>query len=191
MLSLKFGRETANYFSGSPLNRLSFLRSDHEFLRLAFSHPSAAFLLMNSLNPLVKDNNSHLAFVTTPDIEPLTGPDPFGKKDEELIRDFNSEETQPLILFLGVDERDRLLPNANVNGSGSGSDASTFQYKEYKGSPYFAVDITPRGTLTEVANGIITTLEAKGLSFHDSSSRHMGLRPAEAAIYGQARALLD
>ena len=29
MLSRKFGREVANYFSGSPLNRLGFLRGDH------------------------------------------------------------------------------------------------------------------------------------------------------------------
>ena len=42
-LTLKHGRETANYFSGSPLNRLSFLRASTPFLQSAFSHPRARF----------------------------------------------------------------------------------------------------------------------------------------------------
>jgi NAD+ diphosphatase len=170
MLSVKFGREIANYFSGSPLNRLSFLRSDNGFLRAAFSHPSAAFLLMNSLNPLVKDE-SHLAFVSKPDVESLTGSDPFEKTEEELAKEFNSEKTQPLILFLGVDDRS-LLP---TNGTGS----EQFKYKEYTGNPYFAVDVTPRGTLSEAANGLINKLKEKNLSFGDHSPRHMGLAAPE------------
>ena len=35
MLSRKFGKEVANYFSGSPLNRVGFLRGDHKFLTQA------------------------------------------------------------------------------------------------------------------------------------------------------------
>jgi NAD+ diphosphatase len=171
MLSARFGREVANYFSGSPLNRLSFLRTDHDFLRAAFAHPSAAFLLMNGLNPLVKGDSAHIAFASRPDVEPLTGPDPFAKPEEEMIAEFDSEKTQPLILFLGVDEKD-LLPS-------NGTDGGAFKYKEYNGSPYFAVDVTPRGTLTEVANTIIASLEAKGLAFRSHSPRHMGLTAPE------------
>lgn len=170
MLSVRFGREIANYFSGSPLNRLSFLRTDHDFLRAAFSHPSTGFLLMNSLNPLTKDD-SHVAFVSHPDVEALTGADPFAKPEEDLIKDFDSSKTQPLILFLGVDDKD-LLPS-------NGTESGTFKYKEYNGSPYFAVDVTPRGTLTEAANGIIAALAAKGLSFQDHSPRRMNLAAPE------------
>lgn len=169
-LSLKFGKETLNYFSGSPLNRLSFLRTDHEFLRVAFSHPSTAFVVMNSLNPLVKDS-SHLAFVSGPDITPVTGADPFGKKEDDMIKEFNSEVTQPLILFLGVAEKD-VIPADPSTGP-------AFEFKEYKGRPYFAVDVTPRGTLTEPANKVVAALKEKGLSFQDSSPRHMGLVAAE------------
>lgn len=166
MLSARFGREIANYYSGSPLNRLSFLRTDHGFLQAAFSHPSAAFLLLNNLSPLTKDD-SHLAFVSHSDVEPLTGTDPFGKPEEELIKEFNSDKTQPLILFLGVDDRNLLPPN--------GTEKGTFKYKEYSGSPYFAVDITPRGTLADVSNSIIDALKAKGLPFQDHSPRRMNL----------------
>lgn len=166
MLSLKFGKEIANYFTGSPLNRLSFLRTNHDFLRAAFAHSTAAFLPMNRLNPLVQ-SDSRLAFVSRQDVVSVTGPNPFSKEEEELIRDFNSEETQPLILFLGVDEKGQLPSSSTADG--------TFQYKEYQGRPYFAVDVTPSGTLTEAANQAIAALKEKGLSFHDSSPRLMGL----------------
>jgi NAD+ diphosphatase len=166
MLSVRFGREVANYFSTNPLNRLSFLRTDHDFLRAAFSHPSTGFLLMNNLNPLSKDD-SHLAFVSHAEVEPLTGTDPFAKTEDELIKEFDSSKTQPLILFLGVDDKTLLPSNGTENG--------TFKFKEYTGSPYFAVDVTPRGTLTDVANGIIDGLKAKGLVFQDHSPRRMNL----------------
>ncbi|KAK1756130.1 NUDIX hydrolase domain-like protein [Echria macrotheca] len=184
LLSKKFGRETANYFSGSPLNRLSFLRTDHAFLQSAFSHPSAAFLLMNNLSPLVGTDSSNLAFVPTADVLPLTGPEPFVKTEEELIRDFNSEETHPVILFLGVDEKNR-LPSHNVGVP------EEFVYKNYKGSPYFAIDITPRGSFAAAANALIAAVQERGYSFHDNSPRHMGLHAGQAATYGQARALMD
>jgi NAD+ diphosphatase len=173
MLSLKFGREVVNYFSGSPLNRLSFLRTDHAFLRAAFSHPTAAILLMNNLSPLVRDA-SHVAFVSNQDVIPYTGPDPLAKTEEEMIKDFNSEVTQPLILFLGVDENNRLPSN--------GSDAEPFTYKNYKGVPYFAVDITPRGSLTEAANKVIKAVTDRGLSFHEHTPRHMGLVAPEGKL---------
>lgn len=165
MLAQKFGRETANYFSGSPLNRLSFLRGDRDFLRAAFSHPSTGFLLLNNLAPLVhKDDTSHLVFVSNKDIVPLTGEDPFGKTEEEQIKGYNSEEKHPVILFLGVDERAGLPVR----------EGGEFAYKTFKGSAYFAVDVTPRGEDDERAGGVIKGLEERGLSFHQSA-RNMGL----------------
>jgi len=54
MLSRRFGKEVANYFSGSPLNRVGFLRPDHQFLSSALHHPSTTFLLFKDLEPLTK-----------------------------------------------------------------------------------------------------------------------------------------
>lgn len=202
-LSKTFGPEIANYFSGSPLNRLSFLRTDHDFLQTAFSHPAASFLLMNELGPLTKDDGAQLGFVSSADVVPLTGEKPFVKTEEELIRDFNSADTHPVILFLGVDEKNH-LPSHN------GEIPDEFIYKDYKGSPYFAIDVTPRGSHADAANAVISAVQAKGLSFHSASPRHMGLHagqgtppnshlstrhealtPLSAATYGYARALLD
>jgi NAD+ diphosphatase len=172
MLTRKFGRELANYFSGGPLNRLSFLRTDHGFLRSAFAHPSAAFMLLNDLAPLVADD-SHLAYASCKDVEPLSGTDPFLKTEDEMNRDFNSDETHPLILFLGIDHQNQ-FPNRDGGGT-------PFAYKQYKGSPYFAVDVTPKGPLAEKASGVVSALKEKGLSFYPGQ-RHMSLVAADGML---------
>ncbi|KAI1812086.1 NUDIX hydrolase domain-like protein [Poronia punctata] len=173
MLSRKFGREVTNYFSGSPLNRVSFLRGDHAFLNAAFAYPKSAFLLLDDYSPLAK-NTTTLAYVSSDDVVPLTGPEPFAASEEEHIRNFDSGITQPTILFLGLDEK--------VPG---------FEYRDYKGRPYFAVDVTPKGTIAERAKTVIDAVKAKeGVSFIPGA-RLLTLNAPEAAIYAQARALLD
>ncbi|KAI0128948.1 NUDIX hydrolase domain-like protein [Xylariales sp. AK1849] len=173
MLSRKFGREVANYFAGSPLNRVSFLRGDHGFLSSAFAHPTASFLLLDDLSPLAK-GPTKLAYAGKADIESLTGPDPFKKSEEQWVKDFNSDVTFPVVLFLGIDERKK----------------TGFEYREYKGAPYFAVDVTPKGSKTEVAKNVIEALKSKGMSFLHGV-RHVSFDAPEAAIYAQARILLD
>ncbi|KAI1393798.1 NUDIX hydrolase domain-like protein [Hypoxylon trugodes] len=172
MLSRKFGREVANYFSGSPLNRVSFLRTDYGFLRAAFAHHDASFLLLNNLSPLTKDA-ANLAYVSRDVVVPLTGEEPFKNSEEEQLKDFNSAITQPIVLFLGIDEKKTGL-----------------QYRDYNGKPYFAVDITPKGTIAEKATSIVDIVKASGVSFLDGR-RLMSLNAPEAAIYAEARALLD
>lgn len=175
LLSQKFGREVANYFSGSPLNRLSFLRGDYAFLRAAFAHPTARFLLMDNLAPLVFADPAYLAYARHADVAPLTGADPFGRTEEEMVSEFDSEEERPVIVFLGIDEKGALRL-----GGGWGDDAADpFTYKEFKGAPYFAVDVTPRGKLADAAIALIAAMKTRGLSFHDSSPRHMGLHAGQ------------
>ncbi|RFU33427.1 hypothetical protein B7463_g2864, partial [Scytalidium lignicola] len=172
MLSRKFGREVANYFSGSPLNRVSFLRPDHTFISNAFTHPSSAFLLLNDLAPLTKDP-TQLAYVTHKEVNPLTGENPFAKTEAELIKEYNSSITLPLVLFLGLDERVR----------------DGFEYDGHRGQPYFAIDVTPKGTIETQANKIIEEVKARGLTF--LTGRGMTLTAPEAAIFAQARSLCD
>ena len=148
MLSRKFGREVANYFSGSPLNRVSFLRSNHDFVSEALAHSSTSFLLFNDLAPLVKDP-SRLAYATHKDVKPLIGENPFEKTEEVMIKEYNSDVTLPLVLFLGLDERKK----------------EGFKHGIYEGIPCFAVDVTPKGTLSKEATGVIEAMEAKGFSF--------------------------
>ncbi|TPX15529.1 uncharacterized protein E0L32_004227 [Thyridium curvatum] len=185
MLSRRFGREIANYWSGGPLNRVAFLRHDHAFLQQAFSHPSTRFMLLDNLAPAISREEGpaggrpKLAFARTADVVPLTGPEPFAKTEEEMLAEFNSDVDHPLILLLGIDEHHKLAASDDA-----------FHYKEWKGSPYFAVDVTPKGKLADKANQVIEAAKAKGLTFY-TDARSMGLVAPEAGTYAQARSILD
>ncbi|KAH7079703.1 NUDIX hydrolase domain-like protein [Paraphoma chrysanthemicola] len=173
MLSRKFGKEVANYFSGSPLNRVSFLRPDHAFLSQALNHPSTTFLLFNNLEPLIK-SSSELAERTFADVKPVLGEDPFHRSEEDQIAQYNSSLYQPQIIFLGLDER-----------------KPGFVYKEhYKGQPWFAVDVTPKESVKDEAEKLIAGLKGEGLDF-SKGRMNTNFPAAEAAIYAEARHLLD
>ncbi|KAL8849578.1 MAG: hypothetical protein Q9221_005452 [Calogaya cf. arnoldii] len=173
MLSRKFGKEIANYFSGSPLNRVSFLRTDHSFLSAALKHPSTSFLVFNNLNPLARDP-SNLEFLSYADVQPLIGENSYSKSEEQLVSEYNSTVTVPQLLFLGLDERNKQGLTFNI----------------YTGSPYFALDVTPKGTIQAQAESLVQSLQLRDLKFLEG--RIQAALPAQdAAIYAQARALLD
>ncbi|EOA84132.1 NADH pyrophosphatase [Exserohilum turcicum] len=173
MLSRKFGKEIANYFSGSPLNRVGFLRPDHQFLSSALHHPSTTFLLFNTLEPLVK-SGTELARCSFADVEPIIGENPFDKSEDDLIAQYNSSLYIPQVIFLGLEER-----------------KEGFVYKDhYKGQPWFAVDVTPQESVKEKAEELIQKMKEQGLDF-SKGRMHLNLPPEEAAIYAEARHLLD
>ncbi|EYE98513.1 NAD(+) diphosphatase [Aspergillus ruber CBS 135680] len=176
MLSRHFGRETVNYFSSSPLNRLSFLRTEHSFLSAALKHPSTRFVLLNSLAPLTK-TPSELYLAPYTDVHKLVPEDLYDQSEEETIKNFDSRKTNPHVIFLGMDEARK---------------ADSLTWKIYSGTPYFAVDVTPKGSEEQQthAKDVISALEAKGLSFLQTRVV-MTLSADEAAIYAQARALAD
>ncbi|KAI1007947.1 hypothetical protein K3495_g282 [Podosphaera aphanis] len=173
ILARRFGRETANYFSGSPLNRVSFLRTNHAFIGAALTHPSAIFLCLKNLAPLAHDP-SKLAFVSHDQVKGLIGQNPFEKSEEEMIRDYDSSITTPLLLFLGLDEHQQ----------------DGFEYAMYKGKPCFAIDITPKGSFEVESMSVIEALQSQGLDFLEGRIHSM-LNAYEAAIYAQARSLMD
>ncbi len=157
---------------GSPLNRLSFLRTDHSFLSAALKHPSTSFLLLKNLAPLAHDPTK-LAYTSYKDVQPLIG-DPYLKSEVELISEYNSSITLPQLVFLGLDE-------THKHG---------FSWTIYKGIPFFALDATPGGSTEVTSNGLIQVVEAQGLKFIEGRLQ-TSLPASEAAIYAQARALLD
>lgn len=181
MLSRRFGREVANYFSGSPLNRVSFLRTDYAFLSAAFAHASASFLLVDQhLSPLARDP-ANLAYVRTDDVAPLTGPAPFAKSEKDQIDAYNSEVARPLILFLGLDSGNKTGGGGGGGSAGAGAGAGGFEYRGYKGSPFFAVDVTPKGSLADAANSVVERAKAKGFTFLPGA-RHVNLNAPEGMI---------
>lgn len=153
MLSRKFGREVANYFSGSPLNRLGFLRGDHVFLGRALKHPSTSFMLCKDLQPLVQSaDNKKLQYVKFEDVKPIVGEDPYARNEKEMLAQYNSEEVVPQMIFLGIDE--------------SVKDGLDYQGKNrYVGAPFFAVDVTPRGNVKEACEELVKKVETGGVEF--------------------------
>lgn len=70
-----------NYFGGSPLNRLSFLREDHDFLAKAFGHPTTLFVVFKNLSPLIK-SPTEIHYATYDDIKTLVPSNPFEKTEK-------------------------------------------------------------------------------------------------------------
>lgn len=135
-------------------------------------------MLLNNLAPLAIDPTK-LVYATYEDVRSFVGTDdPYAKSEAELIAEYNSTVFTPQILFLGLDERNKE------------SDEGSFQWSVYTGSPLFAVDVTPKGSLAEAAQSLIGRMEDRGLQFVQGRL-HMTLPAPDAAIYAQARSLLD
>ncbi|KAL4991687.1 NUDIX hydrolase domain-like protein [Aspergillus falconensis] len=177
MLARRFGKETVNYFSSSPLNRLSFLRSDHPFLSAALKHPSTQFVILKDLAPLTR-SPTELYYAKFDEVRKLVPASVYDKSEEEIIKEHDSRKTEPHLIFLGVDET-----NKQEDG---------FSWKIYNGTPYFALDISEKGSEEQQANAkeVVSGFEAQGLSFLQARVA-MTFSANEAAIYAQARALID
>lgn len=95
----------------------------------------------------------------------MTGSGPFDKTEEDMINDFNSEESHPVIILLGLDDKQKM----------TASDQDVFQHKDYKGTPYFAVDFTEN-------QDVVTSLASReGLSFNQDQ-RSLGFNPGEGKL---------
>ncbi|KAL2825972.1 NUDIX hydrolase domain-like protein [Aspergillus cavernicola] len=176
MLARRFGKETVNYFSSSPLNRLSFLRSDHPFLSAAIKHPSTRFVILKDLAPLTRSPTA-LYLAKYDEVRKLVSETIYDKSEEDIIKEHDSRKTEPHLIFLGVDEA---------------SKQDRFTWKIYSGTPYFALDVSEKGSQEQQAHAkdVVSGFEAQGLSFLQARVA-MTFSADEAAIYAQARALTD
>lgn len=104
-----------------------------------------------------------LATASYNDVKAVIGEDPYGKSEEDQIKEYNSSIYLPQMVFLGLDER-----------------REDFTYKDqYKGAPFFAVDVTPKHeSIKEAAEALIKTFEERGLQF-SKSRLHLALPPEE------------
>lgn len=154
---------------------MSFLRPDHSFLSQALRHPTTSFLLFNKLAPL-SETPSKIAKVKYDDVKPLIGEDPYSKTETDHVEQYNSTTFIPQLVFLGIDERDK----------------SGLAWKElYTGAPYFALDVTPtHESIKEAATELIKNVEGRGWTFLEGRMLQ-SFPPQEAAIYAEARHMLD
>lgn len=107
----------------------------------------------------------------------MIGEDPYVKTEEDQLKEYNSSIYIPQLVFLGLD------------GAKTGHEA--LEYKdEYKGAPYFALDVTPKKTAEEAAKKLMSKFESQGLKFAEGRL-NLSLKAPEAAIYAEGRHLLD
>lgn len=187
MLTRKFGQEVVNYYSGTRLNRYSFLRADAAFLRRAALAPAARYVALNNLAAVVVDK-SQLATFSYDDVKPLLGAEPPVVLEEKtVVAQFDSTKATPLVVFLGLVE--------GAIGGAADEDHKTVEIEStshgnVKAQPYFAVDVTPRDSYKEAAEEFQKTFEARGFSI-ENNPRAMALLPEHASIFAQARSMID
>ncbi len=75
---------------------------------------------------------------------------------------------------MGIDDKNKFAGSAASDAPAS----EPFTFSNFTGSPYFAVDITPRGGTADKATALIEASKAKGFSFF-ANTRSMSLRAEE------------
>ncbi|KAJ3720091.1 NUDIX hydrolase domain-like protein [Lentinula raphanica] len=149
-------------FAGSPLNRLSWLRTSHTFLNATIVSPKSRWILFKSGNPLTTKTpdsegkgkpQSQIAYLTTSNVRPFIGEPPYfgqGKVSGLLTPEEQVTATEAVrhrgspIVFLGLHENEN--GNREREGSGGALPSSDFidadkAVAKLDGTPYFAMDI--------------------------------------------------
>lgn len=178
MLTRKFGQEVINYYSGTRLNRYSFLRADAAFLRRAAASPAARYVALSNLNAVAVDK-SQLATFTFDDVKPLLGAEPAFTRDEKTaVAEFDSTQTTPLVVFLG-------LVDGAIGGAAAQEAVEEMESTNHgtvKAQPYFAVDVTPRDSYKEAAEAFQKSFEGRGLSV-EANPRALALLPEHGKLH--------
>ncbi|KAL5528609.1 NPY1_1 [Sanghuangporus sanghuang] len=165
-----------NFLSGSPLNRLSWLRTSSPFLTAVLASQRSRWVLFRGGEPLVRidatKKSQSLAKLSTSIISPLLGSSPIfgqGKKPgqaAQAVDDSGEEDLHvqaarlhgPKIVFLGVhelenaqDDNSKALPSSEFSAKTDPRVAAS----NISGIPYFSLDVSDsdEDALDEVLKG--------------------------------------
>lgn len=210
---------TVNFYAGSKLNRLSWLRTESDFINGALEHDDARFIILNKLNPLIHkggDNDGKLATLSWKEVQDIIGKSAkisgavgdkvFGAEaygfnlptDEDAKKDFKkaTDSIGPnnlALVFLGVDETQ--IPSRSLPGDLAGTK------QQPAGTPYFALSISFRPPhLKKDETTLIDEFREKleddeKFDFIDTRALAMSKTgtwsKSDAAIVAQARTLVD
>ncbi|KAG6857743.1 hypothetical protein H0H87_004159 [Tephrocybe sp. NHM501043] len=197
----------SNMFSGSPLNRLSWLRTSHPFLNAIIASPSTRWLVFNAGQPLVLANSDtlhrqSLVFLTTKDVKPLLGPEPYFGQNKEIGQlvveppDVQHSPTEAArhhsspVVFLGLKENSKTsaLPSSEF------VDAEA-AIANLDGTPYFSMDVADLDLSPERLNEVLQATEpaqnGQVLSWSEPRVLMTGLDSFSGAVFAEARSLVD
>ncbi|KAF9575850.1 Peroxisomal NADH pyrophosphatase nudt12 [Mortierella alpina] len=164
------------HFTGGTHNRLSFLRTDKEYLQESVQAPSTRFLLFADHGVLFKSTTKDLAFASYEDIKHLIGKDPLHSLPEGLI-----------LVFLGVDETKNDQPQQD----------DEILVRGRRGIGYWALDLSAKGPgVTPELKASIDTFTNTFTEKHEHYMAEMrpaafGLSFPESGLVAQARSVVD
>jgi NAD+ diphosphatase len=187
---------------GSPLNRLSWLRSSQAVLNAIIVSPATRWLLFNGGQPLISaQTGSHkhiLAYLPTDDIKPLLGPEPFfgqGKEEGESapidvsVLEASRHRATPVV-FLGLQKSQ--MGSANALPSSDFTDPKT-AVANLDGTPFFSMDVADfdKDKVNEVLKNSSLTQNGENLMFSEPRVVMNNLDAFNAAIFAEARSMVD
>ncbi|KAF9207978.1 Peroxisomal NADH pyrophosphatase nudt12 [Haplosporangium sp. Z 27] len=164
------------HFSGATHNRLSFLRTDSDYLEESLKASSTQFIILADHGVLFKSTTKDLAFASYEDIKQLLGDDPLKKLPEGLV-----------LTFLGADETENEKPQRE----------GEILVKGRRGTGYWALDLSAKGPrvsqeVKESAEEFINTYTKKhGHYMAEMRPASFSLSPHESGLLAQARAVTD
>lgn len=188
---------------GSPLNRLSWLRSSHSFLNAIAASPNARWLVLNAGQQLVSVPTSNtserpaIAQLTTSQVKSFLGPEPWfgqGKDDgrtlspDEVISFTESARHRGVrIVFLGLLDT---LSTSNALPTSDFTDPER-AVANLEGTPYFALDIGELGVDTEAF--LDEHKDTQILSWGEARPLMMGLQldKVSLALFTVGRSMVD
>ncbi|KAK9462215.1 NUDIX hydrolase domain-like protein [Lipomyces oligophaga] len=177
-LTKRYGDSLRTYFSGSPLNRVSFLRDDYKFLSDALTNSATRFIAMRNFDPAVTPSSGALKYLSYSDVKTTIG-NPFAKSEKEVLAEWDSTKVYPLLVFLGLDES-----------------AEGIKHEKYSGVPYFALDVSPlqpsatSSAYDKALAQLATSITDAGAEFVSIRTNYV-LNYNESAIYAMARSYMD
>ncbi|KAJ7125197.1 NUDIX hydrolase domain-like protein [Mycena epipterygia] len=188
---------------GSPLNRLSWLRSSHSFLNAIATSEKARWLVLNTGKQLVSvpvsssSENPTVAQLTTSQVKSFLGSEPYfgqGKEDGRVLAaDEVTTHTESArhrgvrVVFLGLLDT---LSNLNALPTSDFTDPELAVAK-LEGIPYFALDIGELGADTDAF--LNQHKDTQILSWGEPRALMMGLQmdKVSLALFTEARSMVD
>ena len=186
-----------NFLGGSPLNRLSWLRTSSTFINTLLASTSTRWVAFHDGKPLMapRATESRLALLTTTEVEPFLGPKPYvGQGPSESEGAIAAVDLPILeaarfrgapIIFLGVSE-----PQANVYCPAVPPEEFA---KTLVGTPFFSIDLSEvdQTGLDRLMQTSAAATDGFNLCFDEARSALRGMDELDAGIFAEARSMVD
>ncbi|KAI0684945.1 NUDIX hydrolase domain-like protein [Cytidiella melzeri] len=193
-----------NFFGGSPLNRLSWLRLSEPFVNAIVEHQSTRWLVFKDGNPLLSTPEGtklgKVIRLSTSEVRPWLGSKPYfaqtqnkGEVADPAVSVLEAARLRgPGIVFLGLHENDGASSGALPSSDFSKKDAAAVAAK-IKGEPYFSLDVT--GLEERQIDDVLKSVEAgrpgEKLSFVETRAAMSSMDNFTGSVIAEARALVD